>query len=377
MANSGGRLAAASGLLIESLFGLPDSMTMRAAIRMLSTVLAGAIVASGCRKSPTAPSPLSPSATLVVSSAAVIGEQRAEGGFVYRTVVHLTETSGVTATITAVNLTVLNGTTALFTTRFDQIAPSTGNTCPAHSSVDTRELVATDADTSHAFGTNVRVDVVYSDGTSTGMTAIGTGTIPPLAAACAYTVSNAGRINVSESAGQIGVTITRVSGSCAWQATTDVDWITPRASSGDGGASLTFNYTSNSTFVGRLGTITFSWAGGSAQLQVSQNPQPVVFCVVTFTVGGQSPLNNVPAAGGSFTADLTPVPGMPPGVCAAWSAAASGPVTIIGPASGTAMPASINFTVAANTGSAPRSGFINVTFNGSGANLTINQVAGP
>ena len=198
-------------------------------------------------------------------------------------------------------------------------------------------------------------------------------------AACAYDVSATGRITVSDLAGQFGVTLTRTSGSCPWQAMTDVDWLTPRNSSGDGGASLTFNYASNPTFVGRLGTITFSWAGGSAQLQVSQNPQPVAFCVATLTVGGQTTLNNVPAAGGSFTANLTPLPGMPPGVCGAWTATAFGTqITITSATSGPVMPTTISFTVAPNSPPpAPaRSGSISVTGAG-GAALTINQLAAP
>ena len=428
-----------------------------------------AIVASGCDKSPTTPTPPPPApathAVVVVASTKVSGDRRAEGGYVYRTVLHLTEAAGVTANIATVNLTYLDGTTALLTARFDAVVPSTGNTCPARSSVDTIELVAADALATHSFATTVRVEVTYGDATATGMTATATAVVPPLGppppstytvtgrisdpnsagipnarvevlngdntgkatttdgsgtytltellggtfrlrasadgyntgeqnvtvpdvpradftlqrstAACAYGISATGRITVGDLAGQFGVTLTRTSGSCSWQATTDADWLTPRNSSGDGGASLTFNYASNPTFIGRLGTITFSWAGGSAQLQVGQNPQPVAFCVATLTVGGQTTLNNVPAAGGSFTANLTPVPGMPPGVCGAWTATAFGTqITITSASSGPVMPTTISFTVAANPSPPARSGSIGTTGAG-GAMLTINQVAGP
>ena len=442
---------------------------MSSTIRVLVAVLVGAVVSSGCDKNqaaPTPPSPpINPRAAIAVASTTVTGERRPEGGYIYRTVVRLTESGGVTANITAVNLTFLNGTTAVLTTRFDQVVPATGNTCPANTSVNTRELVATDTDPAHAFATTVRVEVTYGDAIATGMTATGTGTIPPLgppppqtytltgvisdpaakgipnarvevlngdntgkavatdgngaytmtgllggtfrlrasadgyttgeqnvtvpdvpradftlqrsSAACNYDVSATGRINVSDLFGSFGVTMTRTSGSCSWQASTDVDWLTPRTSSGDGGASLTFFYSTNPGFTGRLGTITFSWAGGSAQLQVAQNPQPANFCVATINVGGQNPLNNVPAAQTSYTAILAPVPGMPPGLCGSWTATASGPVTITSLTSGPSMPASISFTVAANATTSPRSGSINVTFNGPGATLNINQVAGP
>jgi hypothetical protein len=403
---------------------------------------------------------------LVVASTSVVGDRSGDGGYVYRTVVHVRETAGVTANITAVSLTFLSGTTALMTSRFDQVAPPTGNTCPANASVDTRELAATDTVAAHAFATTVRVEVTYSDASSTGMTATATADVPPLGPAppptytltglisdvartgisgarvevlngdnagkaattdatgtytltgllggtfrlrasadgfsageqnvtvpdipradfvmlrptpaCVYAVSATGRITVSPTAGQIGLTVERSSGDCSWQATTDVDWLTPRSVTGSGTTNATFNYASNPTFVGRLGTITVTWNGGSAQLQVSQLPQPADFCVVSLTVGGQNPLNNVPASGGTFTADLVPAPGMPPGICGAWTAIAVAPVSIVGPNTGPA-PGSFQFSVAPNPSPTPRSGFVQVTFvsGGAGASLTVNQLAGP
>ena len=434
--------------------------------RVFAAVVLGAVAASGCSKSPATPTPppAATHATLVISSTSVVGDRAADAGYVYRTVLHLRETAGVTANITAVNLTFLNGTTALMTTRFEQVAPATGNTCPASASVDTRELAATDPVAAHAFATTVRVEVTYADATSTAMTASATADVPPLGPAppptytltgvisdparsaianarvevlngdnsgkvsttdatgtytltglfggtfrlrasadgfntgeqnvtvpdvpradftlqrstqpCVYAVSATGRINVSFPAGQLGLTIERTSGDCSWQATTDVDWITPRSVTGSGTTAVTFNYGYNTSFVGRLGTITVTWNGGSAQLQVSQVPSPVDFCIATLTVGGQNPLNNVPASGGSFTAALTPVPGTPPGACGPWTASASSPITIVGPSSGPQMPASINFTVAANPTSTPRSGFIGVA-GAANVTLTINQAAGP
>jgi hypothetical protein len=444
---------------------------MPSAVRVFAAVFVGAVAASGCHNSsPTNPAPPPPPAathaTLVVASTSIVGERVGDGGYVYRTVVHVRETVGVTANITAVNLTFLNGTTALMTSRFDQVAPSTGNTCPANASVDTRELAATDTVAAHAFATTVRVEVTYGDASSTGMTVSATADVPPLGPAppatytltgaifdvahtgisgarvevlngdnagkaattdatstytltgllggtfrlrasaagfttaeqnvtvpdipradfillrptpaCAYAVSATGRINVSFTAGQIGLTIDRSSGDCSWQATTDVDWLTPRSATGSGTTTATFNYAANTTFVGRLGTITVTWNGGSAQLQVSQLPQPADFCVVTLTVGGQNPLNNVPASGGTYTADLVPVPGMPPGICGAWTAVAVAPVSLIGPGAGPA-PGSFQFSVAPNASMTPRSGFIQVTFlsGGAGASLTVNQLAGP
>ena len=352
---------------------------MSSTLKVLAAAVVGAIVASGCDNSPAAPTPPPAPTThtvVAVASTKVAGERRAEGGYVYRTVLHLTETAGVPANIAGVTLTFLNGTTALVTARFDTVVPSTGNTCPARSGVDTRELVTTDTTASQAFATTVRVEVTYGDATATGMTANGTAAVPPLgplppstytltgrisdpgsvgipnarlevlngdnagkatttdgsgtytltellggtfrlrasadgyntgeqnvtvpdvpradftlqriSTACGYTVVPTGSIFVSFGAGRFDVAITRTSGSCLWQAATDVDWLTPRSATGDGGATLTVNYANNAAFVGRFGRITFNWAGGSTQLQVNQDPEPVPFCVATLTVGGQT-----------------------------------------------------------------------------------------
>ena len=197
--------------------------------------------------------------------------------------------------------------------------------------------------------------------------------------ACAYAVSATGRISVSAVSGQIGLTMERTSGDCSWQATTDVDWITPRSTTGSGTTTATFNYASNPTFIGRLGTITVTWNGGSAQLQVGQLPQPADFCVVTLTVSGQNPLNNVPAAGGTVyrrpracsghaAGDLRAVDGYR---CGArehrWSQLRTGGVW------------DHPVFVAANSSTTPRSGFLTIAFSsgGPGTGLTVNQLAGP
>ena len=432
--------------------------------------LAGlALVAVGaCEKPPPAtPTPPAPiHATIVVNSISVTGERAAAGGYTYRVVLHLRETGGATATISAVNLTFVNDSGTVVSARYDQPIPATGNMCPANGTADTREFVTTDANAAHAFAQSVQATVTYTDAAATAGTATGSASIPPLPASppvtytltgvitdaatgggiqgarvealnganagkavttdgsgvytlagltaetfrmrasatgydwgeqnvtvpdvpradltlqrsttsCAYTVSPTGTINVSYLSGQIGVTLTRTSGSCSWQATTDAEWLTPPGATGSGTASLTFSYTTNSAFAGRLGTITFSWTGGSVRLQVSQDREPDNACKATLTVGGRNPLDSVPAAGGSYTADLAPVPGTPAGVCGLWTASASAPITIVGATSGPALPVGISFTVAANPTPMPRTGFITVAVGGSGASLTVNQLAGP
>jgi hypothetical protein len=59
---------------------------------------------------------------------------------------------------------------------------------------------------------------------------------------CAYSVAPTGILDVSQAGSQFSLTITRTSGTCGWQATTDVSWITLGALSGSGNATLVFIY---------------------------------------------------------------------------------------------------------------------------------------
>jgi hypothetical protein len=196
--------------------------------------------------------------------------------------------------------------------------------------------------------------------------------------ACAYSISPSGSVNVGFTAGRVSLAITRTSGSCGWQATTNVGWLTLSSTSGAGNATVTANYASNTTFVGRLGVITVSWNGGSAQLQVGQNPESPTFCrVVTVTVNGQNPVS-VPAAGGQYTASIALEPGTyPPGICGMWSAAAPAAITFVGATSGLT-PGSAMFNVQSNPSSSPRSVSITITFTAHGpVDLRINQAGTP
>src|SRR4051812_14550383 len=98
------------------------------------------VVVGACQKdtpaTATQPAPLR--ATIIVSSISVAGERAAAGGYTYRVVLHLRETGGATATISAVNLTFVNDSGTVVSARFDQPIPATGNMCPANGVADTR-----------------------------------------------------------------------------------------------------------------------------------------------------------------------------------------------------------------------------------------------
>src|SRR4249920_458529 len=96
--------------------------------------LALAMAAGACQKdtpaTPTPPAPLH--AAIVVSSISVTGERAAAGGYTYRAVLHLRETGGAAATISAVDLTFVNDSGTVVSARFDQAIPTAANTCPAN-----------------------------------------------------------------------------------------------------------------------------------------------------------------------------------------------------------------------------------------------------
>src|SRR5207247_6393621 len=132
--------------------------------------------------------------------------------------------------------------------------------------------------------------------------------------------------------GQISVTIKRTSGSCAWNASTDASWIAPGSTTGNGDATLTFNYAANPGPATRSGGIRVDWTGGSANRTVRQAPENHDACLAGITVGGQNPIA-VPASAGQFTASIEFIAGVP---CGSWTARAEPPrpVSFIGSATG-------------------------------------------
>src|SRR6185295_18926256 len=118
---------------------------------------------------------------------------------------------------------------------------------------------------------------------------------------CAYTVSppNAG----GWEGGNRTATITRTSGTCSWQASTNVNWITfPGATSGSGSGTLTFTLAPNG-LTARSGVVTISWAGGIFNIQVQQAARPDQ-CTFSLSYDA-SALGNIPSAGGQFSVSVT------------------------------------------------------------------------
>jgi Carboxypeptidase regulatory-like domain/Putative binding domain, N-terminal len=174
-------------------------------------------------------------------------------------------------------------------------------------------------------------------------------TPPSSPSACTYAVSPS-ETGIDYHGGNRTVTISRTSGTCSWNASSDAGWITfPGGASGSGSGTLAYTVAPNGTFSARSGRVTVSWAAGSTQVRVQQGNHPDWECFVS--IGGGQGLNNVPSAGAQFTVSAT-VLVVPP----VWNGIAncSAQVTASVPwisgggsvASGT--PATFTFTVAPN-----------------------------
>jgi len=121
----------------------------------------------GCSSNST-PTPTSPTtrATVGIAALSVVGERASAGGYTYRVVLHLRESAGAAATISAADLTFMNGANALMSSHHEQTIPSTGNVVPANGAADTRELVTTDTNATDPYATSVLAKVTYTGGAS-------------------------------------------------------------------------------------------------------------------------------------------------------------------------------------------------------------------
>ena len=294
------------------------------------------------------------------------------------------ETAGVAATIAAVDLTFLKGTTVVASSREDRPISDNSNICPAGATVATRELIARDT-SAREFADVVRVAVSYTDAGSFSSVANGSAAVPPspvppepavhilsglvndfdsrlpianarvevlngsnagkvsttdaagayrltdltaatfrmrasadgydageqnvtvpdisradlllrrsAPTACAYAVSRSAEGTLPFTGGQFTLSITRLSGTCGWQATSNVGWMSVAAHAGSGTAEVVVTYQPNVTFVGRNGSLTVQWSGGQTEMFVGQQPEPGFCRVVTLTVGGRAPFLFLP-----------------------------------------------------------------------------------
>jgi hypothetical protein len=103
-----------------------------------------------------------------------------------------------------------------------------------------------------------------------------------------------------------------------------------------------------------------AWTGGSLQLTVTQLGNSNPFCLMFIRAGGQS-TGSVGAAGGQFVATIAPMLPTPPGLCGAWNASATPPISFVGSIAGGG-PGSVTFIVPANGAQAERSMQVTVEY---------------
>jgi Carboxypeptidase regulatory-like domain/Putative binding domain, N-terminal len=204
---------------------------------------------------------------------------------------------------------------------------------------------------------------------------------PPPSDPCAYTATpnQTGAVVIDHNGGNLSATITRTAGTCSWQASSDVSWITfPSGASGSGNATLTYSVGMNGSLNARFGNVTVSWTGGSAQIRVGQGNYPDWECFVGLNKGSQD-FDNVPSAGGQLTATVSvfAVPQVWSQQCTATASSnvswitGGGSVTGGGPTHGDA---TFTFTAAPNPlPGTPRTGSIVATTSGKTATLTVTQ----
>jgi len=183
---------------------------------------------------------------------------------------------------------------------------------------------------------------------------------PPPGPTCTYTMSPSGATTISEYGGSASIAITRTAGTCGWQATADVNWMTLGSASGNGNGTLAYTVDLNFGFFPRTGVISIAWTGGSLRLNVTQLGNSNPFCIMFVRVGGQSTLS-VGAAGGQFVATIGPLLPTPPGLCGAWTASATPPISFVGSISGSGSGA-VTFTVPSNGAQAERTMQVTVDY---------------
>jgi hypothetical protein len=157
--------------------------------------------------------------------------------------------------------------------------------------------------------------------------------------------------------GANGLTAALTAG-CAWTVASDQPWLTiASATSGNGNATITYAAAANATTSVRVGHLTVTGSGGTAQLTVTQRAE----CTYTLVPPTAAPT----AAGGGFTVALT--------AGCAWTASSDQPwLTITAGTSGSGS-GTITYSVAANGGTTSRTGHIAVTGIGGTAQLTVTQ----
>src|SRR5204863_8069091 len=137
--------------------------------RFLMLLLTGLSLTTACAsKSPTEPGSasktLSPNISIV--SMSVASETLVSGARVYRVMVKLRESGGAAATIAAVDLTFMNGSSVVASSHVDRPISDAANVLTPNSTMDSRELMTMDNDPSHPHPPSLTAKVTHTYGAS-------------------------------------------------------------------------------------------------------------------------------------------------------------------------------------------------------------------
>ncbi len=162
--------------------------------------------------------------------------------------------------------------------------------------------------------------------------------------------------NEAATAGSDSVALTATAG-CAWTAISNVSWIAvTSAASGSGSGKISYSLAANAASSARSGSLTIA----GLTFPVTQAGAPVT----TFALGSASA--SATAAGGTGTVAV-----IAPSKTSTWKAVSNASwIVVTGAASGTGS-ANVTFMVAANSGTAARTGTMTIA----GLTFTVNQAA--
>jgi hypothetical protein len=193
------------------------------------------------------------------------------------------------------------------------------------------------------------------------------------AAPCSYSVAANAPDIVPWTGGEYSIAVTRTSGACSWEASTDAQWITfPRGTTGNGSASLVFAV-GGGVLDTRSGSIHIGWSGGGADVRIQQGPRPDWICTPVALSKGPEDFDNVPSGGGTVSVNAA-APAIPPEWASACRASLSSSVPWITGGATVEGHGTFTFTVAPNPSpGVARSGAIVVAGPGGTATVAVTQ----
>jgi len=341
----------------------------------LPIFLAALSLAAACgSNSPASPGPTppAPSANVSIVSMAVSAETLGSGARTYRVTVKMRESGGVAATVTAIDLTFMSGSSTVTSSHEDHPISDAANVIAASATVDSRELVTMDTDASHPHATSVVARVTYSGGASASSSATATAAVPASSAPL-FTLSGLVTEENTNGRAVAGATVEAVDGPNAGKSTTaDSNGSYALANLAAGSFSVratAFGYNASVLAVTVVEHTTLNLR--LLRTPVTPTPIPPAPGACAYTIAPNTS-GTVGYQGGSFTAAIARTAG----TCS-WQAGSDMPwITLPGSTSGSGN-ATLAYVVAETGSLNSRSGTITISWEGGSAQLRVQQGSRP